>query len=228
MNKKKESVPSRKQIAEYWKGKYISKNLEVIDDYEEDALPVISDWGEPECWACCEFNLKIYNNPNYEKLRTSKNYMIIWNLPEVKFLQKAHIKSKMLGGENVPSNYFLLCKECHQESPDFQDPRYFFAYIRNSRKNEVKIRKRRENEMMRAIYELAFQLNKNIFTIDKAYKNLPNSFEKMGLHITNYSLYTLASGVVDVMDDLNLDLLSDEEFEKMKNEFLKYDIILKK
>lgn len=224
MGDNKKCSPSRKQIAEYWLGKYISKDFKIIDFYEEGAELVITDPGEPECWACGMFNHKIYYNSNYDRLINTKNCMRIWNFPEVHYLQKAHIKSRMLGGENIPSNYFLLCKECHQESPDFADNRYFYAYIRYIRKNKYKIFERREKKMMQAIYEIAYQMNKNILTVDKGFKQFPLAVEKMGLHITSFSLYTCAAGVVDGMDELDLKQLSKEEYEKIKSEFSKYDI----
>lgn len=224
MENNKKYSPSRKQIAEYWKDKYISKDFKIIDFYEEGAEPVITDPGEPECWACAMFNHRIYDNPNYDRLINTNNYMRIWNFPEVRYLQKAHIKSKMLGGENIPSNYFLLCKECHQESPDFVDNRYFYAYIRYVRKNAYKISKRRNKKMMQAIYEMAYQMNKNILTVDKGFEKIPLVSKKMGLHITSFSLYTHAAAVVDSMDELNLKQLSKEDYNKMQSEFSKYDI----
>ena len=44
----------------------------------------------------------------------------------------------MLGGKIYREIIFLLCKECHQESCDFDD-RYFYAYIYYMRKNKYKI-----------------------------------------------------------------------------------------
>ena len=222
---RKESVPSRKQISEFWRDKYISKDFEIIDYYEEEAIPVIFDWGEPECWACGKFNEKIYDNPKYDELISGKNLMRIWDLPEVKYLQKAHIISRMLGGKSIPSNYFLLCKKCHQESPDFIESRYFYAYIYHTRKNAQEIIERRNVEIQRAVHELAYLMNKNILTIEKGINNIQNSIGKMGLHITSFSLYTLASVIVDGMDDLNYDELTDDDIENIKNEYLKYEMI---
>ncbi len=224
MGRKKESVPSIKQIVEYWKDKYISKNFEIIDFYEEGAEPVITDLGEPECWACGMFNENIYENLNYDKLLQGKNVIRVWSLPEVKYLQKAHILSKMLGGENKPSNYFLLCKTCHQESPDFSDTHYFYAYICHTRKYACRIRNKRSNEIQRAVYELANLMNKNILTIDKGIKNIESSVEKMGLHITSFSLYTMASAIVYGMDNLDYEILLDEDINKIKDEYLKFEI----
>ena len=227
MAKVKDSVPSRKQIAEYWCDKYISKDFDIIDSYEEGAEPVIADCGEPECWACGMFNEKIYQNKMYDALLHTKNYMRIWNFPEVTYLQKAHILSNMLGGKSIPENYFLLCKECHQESPDFKDTRFFYAYIRHTRANVNRVNHRRYNELQRAIHELAFQLHKNILTIAKGVENIGVSQEKMGLHITSISLYTIASAIVYRMDELNSKALSDDDIMKMQEEYLKYDIKFK-
>ena len=105
------------------------------------------------------FNLAIYDNPKYGQLINTKNYMRVWSFHENYFLQKAHIKFKTLGGKNIPLNYLLLCKECHQESCDFDD-RYFYAYICYMRKNKYKIIEKRNRRFMQAIYEIVYQTNK--------------------------------------------------------------------
>lgn len=64
------------------------------------------------------FSQAIYDNPKYDQLINTKKCMRIWNFHE---------------------NYFLLCKEYHQENPGFDDDRYFYAYIRYMRKNKNKI-----------------------------------------------------------------------------------------
>lgn len=40
----------------------------------------------------------------------------------------------------------------------------------------------------------------------------------MGVHITSFSLYTVASVIIDGMDNLNYDKLTDDDIEKIKNE----------
>lgn len=65
----------------------------------------------------------------------------------------------MLGGKIYREIIFLLCKECHQESCDFDD-RYFYAYIYYMRKNKYKIIEKRNRRFMQAIYEMAYQMNK--------------------------------------------------------------------
>lgn len=50
---------------------------------------------------------------------------------KVSYLEKAHIVPKTLGGKNEPSNFFLLCKGCHEESPDTGIPDIFFKWLSN-------------------------------------------------------------------------------------------------
>ena len=43
---------------------------------------------------------------------------------------------KSLNGEDKPENYFLLCPQCHAESPDTTDAKLFFAWVRYKRTHE--------------------------------------------------------------------------------------------
>ena len=44
---------------------------------------------------------------------------------------RAHIVPKSLGGGYEPSNFVLLCRRCHLESPDVPDPDFMWMWIRN-------------------------------------------------------------------------------------------------
>lgn len=44
-------------------------------------------------------------------------------------LERAHIIADSLGGENIASNYFLLCKECHKNMPDINNREYIIKYV---------------------------------------------------------------------------------------------------
>jgi hypothetical protein len=35
-------------------------------------------------------------------------------------IERCHIKAAQFGGEDKPSNYILLCRRCHEESPDLK------------------------------------------------------------------------------------------------------------
>ena len=67
--------------------------------------------------------------------------MEISNVLEMRFffvhhLQRSHILAKSLNGEDKPENYFLLCPQCHAESPDTTDAKLFFAWVRYKRTHE--------------------------------------------------------------------------------------------
>lgn len=61
----------------------------------------------PECFACHE-------------AESSRNR-----------LQRAHIIARSTGGSFDPSNFVLLCAECHREAPMVTDPDIFIAWVCN-------------------------------------------------------------------------------------------------
>lgn len=222
----KKSRPSHSQIVEYWKGKYISKDFEIIGHYEEGADPVIENYDMPSCMACGYNNQKICFNPKYNKyLSQDKVSFSIWNLPESKcILQRCHITPRMVGGENQVSNYFLLCKECHQESPDYLDTKFFFAYIRYVRYKKFEIFVNREHELLKACYNLALQMNKNVLHLEETLRNSKFFNHKMSFHITSFSSYTIASAIVDSLEELDVNSLTRKEFNEIKKIYSKYNI----
>ena len=66
-----------------------------------------------------------------------KNHGISWSYSEsrcwccsnVKSLEVCHIVPKSLAGYDKPENLFLLCRECHRNSPDCSDPEFFLQWI---------------------------------------------------------------------------------------------------
>lgn len=119
---------SRSNIAKYWRNKGINKNSFEIEKLSNDSdfnevEVVVSDWGEPECWACGK--PMIHRD---DDLNVSINQ--IWN---VSGLERCHIYYKQFGGKDVPENLFLLCHKCHVASPDTRNPCNFFAWVVNRR-----------------------------------------------------------------------------------------------
>jgi hypothetical protein len=80
----------RYQIAEYW--------CEHHDRF-------VIDLGEPSCFACGFWDARWdrYHSPEER-----------WNRAR---LDRAHIVGRSIGGEDVPSNYLLLCPRCHALAP---------------------------------------------------------------------------------------------------------------
>lgn len=135
------TIPHSK-IFDYWKDKCIDKFGNVypnIPEYYDKTIEVVTDWGEPECW-CCRKVIPVEKEEKYDEWiqdDTDNGLKKIWDSKTVKhYLNKAHIKPKMLGGEDKPENLFLICEECHKRSPDLSNPKMFISYIYGCRTNE--------------------------------------------------------------------------------------------
>jgi len=117
------------EIYNYWKDKAITKDFEVklweACIAEDEAVKIIDFPDEIVCWAC---GLPPYNSIDTEKVEA------LWNHDHL--LDRAHILAHSKGGKDVPSNLFLLCPNCHAESPDTTNPQNFYAWIYYKRKFE--------------------------------------------------------------------------------------------
>ena len=89
------------------KRKAIKTSTEEIVDYwsrNQDECGLSVDWAEAHerCWRCgCE-----------------------------KHLQRCHIIPDSIGGKDEPSNLVLLCKRCHADGPNVEDPEIMWDWIR--------------------------------------------------------------------------------------------------
>ena len=137
-NNPRKNIP-HSTIFEYWKDKAILENGEVVG--VKDALNgnskyemVICDWGEPCCWACDKPIIG-----EYEKNREGNvDLNLIWDDKVVKSkLEKCHIIPRAKGGEDVPSNLFLMCPSCHEQSPDTVNAGNFFRWVYDQRKTHT-------------------------------------------------------------------------------------------
>ena len=120
-------------IFEYWKDKVICENGNISSDISDKGVEVITDWGEPCCWACGKPIIG-----DYEKNRNREekfDFKKLWNDIDVKSkLNRCHIVPGALGGEDVPENLFLLCEDCHEKSPDTMKANSFFRWVYDMRK----------------------------------------------------------------------------------------------
>ncbi len=111
---------SHSAIFDYWKDKAITKDGTVIFDdfYDKNSIPVVYDQGEPCCWACKRFIKESLEIKDYEEL-ANHNPRVLYDNPKVRSkYNRCHIIPHQAGGSDEPSNLFLLCEECHEESPD--------------------------------------------------------------------------------------------------------------
>jgi HNH endonuclease len=103
--------PPKYAIAAYW---------------AEREMGFVYDIGEPSCFACGWYNPRwhTYGNPP-----NCTDLVSIWR--ETRGLEIAHLKPHSLGGSVAVDNLVLLCVECHLDAPDFADPSYMLAWMRN-------------------------------------------------------------------------------------------------
>ena len=124
-------------IFDYWKDKAITKTGEIVsvgDEYADPPVFVVESDFEPSCWGC---GLPVITEleENQTKGLCKDDLPKIWGDKNVSStLNRCHIIPRSLGGEDSPSNLFLMCETCHQESPDTTNPCNFMRWVYNRRK----------------------------------------------------------------------------------------------
>ncbi|WP_376708401.1 HNH endonuclease [Bradyrhizobium australafricanum] len=112
MSQFSENLPSKAQIYDYWKHRLSRLYFHV-------------EPRKPRCWAC-GFNY----GARYDIKRPDAGWDEIlqrWNrIP----LQRCHIIPRSLNGSDSLSNLFLLCRECHDLTPNTSIPEVFFRWGR--------------------------------------------------------------------------------------------------
>lgn len=113
-------MPSREQIAAYWRGEGAARSADLADRAED----------APACFACC------YRAREWKTWDRAK-------------LERAHIVARSDGGDSDPSNFVLLCVECHEDAPMVADPAVMLAFC--ERREQYEWRRARETvEQLRA------------------------------------------------------------------------------
>lgn len=116
----RKSMCKANDILDFWKDKAITSKGEICLEKEADYLstiPAIIDWGEARCFACGRDSMAEFSQDK----------------EIAKCLQKCHIIPKTLGGSYEPDNIVLLCKHCHEESPDVADSTILMKWIYKKR-----------------------------------------------------------------------------------------------
>lgn len=55
---------------------------------------------------------------------------LCWRCGYKSKLERCHIVPDALGGEDIPSNFVLLCGRCHREAPNVNDPSFIWIWLR--------------------------------------------------------------------------------------------------
>lgn len=100
---KRQIKTSKSQIFNYW---YNSDNRP-----NDDNLNIIWEKGLTHCWNC---------GSDKKNGKTNR-------------LQRCHIIPFCLGGKDTPSNYVLLCNECHKEAPNTLNKLNMWHWIKSNK-----------------------------------------------------------------------------------------------
>ena len=220
---------SHYNIFEYWTDKAITQKGEVINarDYKflEDSL-VVDDPYVPRCWGCGkpavrdshldEWITKTCGDGDEET--QLKN---LWNSKETRHrLNRCHIVPGALGGEDKPSNLFLMCEECHRLSPDTIYPSAFFKWVAQRRKQMLwgqlhpNYVLEQVDKIIQQDYDITLmELFEKIHVLggDEKLKDLPSFLgDRIGTHGAKVSESTWLVGVAKWLMSIYIDLILEQ------------------
>jgi HNH endonuclease len=120
-NKTPNDLPSKTSIVEYW----------IKWEQDNGKIPPWCsgwgwDWGEPACMACGYFSPHWPCEPGPKGASP-------WQHQSVK-LERCHVIARSLGGSVDPSNFVLMCSDCHKHSPDTMDADYLYQWMKDREK----------------------------------------------------------------------------------------------
>ncbi|GHE92550.1 hypothetical protein GCM10018785_68420 [Streptomyces longispororuber] len=100
------AVPSKREIAQFW----------ARSKQRDEFAPHLYGLDHPCCFACGWFS------EHWDKPTPRARW-------QRATLDRAHIVPRSLGGADTVDNLLLLCRPCHQESPDWSEPREMARWI---------------------------------------------------------------------------------------------------
>ena len=117
-------TPSQQKIIQYY-WDHRRGGINHHDAYDTTVKPRhlfdLFDFEQPRCMAC---RCKGPRSEVYEGDSGIKGVMKHWGKNNGGgFLERAHIIPKSRGGSDDPSNFVLLCSQCHHENPNYGGPR---------------------------------------------------------------------------------------------------------
>lgn len=174
---------SHYRIFDYWKDKAILPSGEVtsMDDESSSGLEwVVSDWGEPCCWACGDPAINdeelIRFFDAHQDTEDADFFKKLYGLKTVRHhLNRCHIIPNALNGPDSPENLFLMCEECHVLSPDTTNCAAFFRWVYD--------RKKRYTHGVMTPREMIERINKEL-----SRRGLPSFVECMAMAKSPYTL----------------------------------------
>lgn len=199
-NKMEEKMPNASEIVKYWMNKGLTPKGDVVDllakEHDADVKMVIVDIGEPSCWACDSPIVKVYDDSKYDDLLKT-NPFAIWDLKSVTSkLDRAHIQPKALTKNNDVSNLFLLCKECHEHSPDHMNVEYFFRFVWNRGNRFVQ---GLDMQNLNDFYDIAIENNIDLSL--ESFKGIELDSSQLNTHSISVVQTTLLSELIETIKE---------------------------
>lgn len=198
----RKGMPSCYQIFRHWEDKGILENGEVSDT---GGRLVVENPYLPSCWACGrpvdQRNFLSWDKYDHE-------IKDIWEDKRVnRELNRCHILAKQFGGSNEPDNLFLLCEECHCESPDTKNREAFFRWVYR-RKHEFSYGFPLKRMLGEAIEEIRSR-GYDVVSFAKGLKGMKcaevsalveGSVKECGLHGTSIAISSVVVTIVDGLE----------------------------
>lgn len=146
MSTKRKPAPSHRKILDAWFNLPEAEIMLGWECFDNIAECTHNHWN---CWAC--------------------------GLPKnQKALEKCHIVPHSLEGDNEPLNYFLMCSECHRESPDTKHYKVFISWVSNKSSYT--------DDFINQIYNTLSQYDAEDREGDEVLKRVGEEMQEVGTH----------------------------------------------
>tara|TARA_R110000824_G_scaffold387419_1_gene582711 strand:+ start:43 stop:711 length:669 start_codon:yes stop_codon:yes gene_type:complete len=122
---KDKNSPSVTKIVEYWSNTPALVETDKTGEKHEEWFTPAIDIGEPSCFGCGIWSSGWDRGKDWKecwKIAASDSY---------RSLQRAHIVPRSLGGNNEPSNFVMLCKQCHFKNPHTTNRDLYIQWVLN-------------------------------------------------------------------------------------------------
>ena len=169
----KRRAVTRNAVRTAWKG-----NLQWVDEY-----------------GFCGYILEAIED-DYEDLR------ICWCCGVTGYQEVAHIIPHSLGGTHLPINSFLLCAECHLNSPDCSSAKYFVAFINQNAGRFSRVLAETFQKITKRMTEFCEQEPENAEALLEYMKASSLEFgSRTATHGSNFSISTKMARIEMVLDE---------------------------
>lgn len=192
-------------IFRYWRDKAITEQGDVLDDSNIGSRQVIPNVYLPSCFAC-GYPVSPRNIISWDKYDMPVED--IWKDKKINsVLQRCHIVAKQFGGPDTADNLFLLCSDCHRESPDTKNRAAFFRWVYRRMAehshgiNCVHFTEEIKREIEMRGYNLeAFAKKFTAVPHEEMHACLDGAWENCGLHGMHYAASTMMIAMIDSIE----------------------------